>query len=108
MRAGKLRHKVTAIELVVTGEDDFGQEETEDKEVVFFFCNIEPLRGSELFEARQVTPETTHRISCRFVKELKAGMRIDFKGKSLELLEPPRSTESRDIDHEMFAREIIR
>ncbi len=105
MRAGKLRHLVTAVEDRETGRDSFGTQDTEPITIGQFWASIQPLRGRELFDSRQVMPETTHRIVCRQQRRLTAKSRIEFEGRTFELLEPPRDFEERGVMQEFFVAE---
>lgn len=107
MRAGKLRHLVRAIQKIETGRDDHGQVIPADQDVVTFWADVQPLRGAELFEARQVMPETSHLVTCRSQPKLAARMRIEFEGRDLELMEPPRDIDERGIEQEFLCKERI-
>ena len=65
--------------------------------------------GRPVWNARQLQPDITHRVRIRWDKKadtITAAMRIDYAGRILHLLEPPRKIqEERNIELEMLCRE---
>jgi SPP1 family predicted phage head-tail adaptor len=66
VRAGYLRHQVT-IERQPEAADSFGQNQASGAAVVTgpVWASIEPLRGTELVSARQLSADVTHRVTLR-------------------------------------------
>lgn len=46
------------------------------------WANIVPLQGRELENARQVSPQVTHRIELRYTRDVTADMRFNWQHKN--------------------------
>lgn len=76
MRAGRLRHRVTIEELVVTLDSDGDQVEAWQAIGPALPAEIAPLSGRELIAAQAVNSVVTTRIVVRHRPGLKASMRV--------------------------------
>lgn len=78
MQAGKLRHLVTILQTIEGANNgyDSSSAESDWKRVP---CSIEPLKGRELFNARQVQPDVTHKVGMRFLAGLTPKHRIKYE-----------------------------
>ena len=65
MEAGRLRHRVTLQEKVVT-RNTFGEEEITWTDIDTVWGSVEPMRGREFMEGRQIEAEVTTRIRIRY------------------------------------------
>ena len=109
MKAGKLRHRIT-IEKNYGDDQDAQGHVTEDWQAFDIrWAAVEPIGGRELWNARQLQPDITHRVRIRWDSKadtITADMRIDYRGRILHLLEPPRKIqEERNIELEFLCRE---
>jgi SPP1 family predicted phage head-tail adaptor len=82
LKAGRLRHRVTIKQQVVT--IDTSGEQVANWEVLNsgaadhkFWCEIAPLSARELLASEQVAAEITARILMRYDKRIKAQMRAE-------------------------------
>ena len=109
MKAGKLRHRVIVEKDEGENQDAQGHVTHDWQEFTTRWAAVEPIGGRELWNARQNQPDLTHRVRMRFDKktnEITADMRINFGGRYLHLLEPPRKIqEERNIELEFLCRE---
>lgn len=105
MKAGKLRHRVT-IQRVTETLDSFGQPTLTWAKLHDRWAAVEPLSGRELFNAQKVSPDVTHQITLRYLDGLTSKDRIIHDSRTLEILEPPRTTDDRKIDHIVLCREL--
>lgn len=80
MRAGRLRHRVTIEELVVTLDSDGDQVEAWQAIAPPLPAEIAPLSGRELIASQAVASEITTRIVMRHRPGLKASMRVQHRG----------------------------
>jgi len=85
MKIGELRHRVT-IQGLVRVPDGFGgySEIWQDKARIW--ASIEPLRGQELYFARQTLQQVTHRVVLRYIRGITRGMRIVWGERVLKIL----------------------
>lgn len=70
MRAGLLRHRVT-VQARKAGYDGAGQPTDEWVDVTPAWARVEPLRGGQLFSAREAGMEATHRVTLRWTPKLR-------------------------------------
>lgn len=107
IRAGDLRHRLRINQLVRGDKNEVGQRATELQEIAVIHGEVLPLSGTELFNARQSMPQTTHSIQVRDGITLDATMQVvEVKsGRVFEILEPPRSIEGRDEKLVFLAKE---
>ena len=88
MRAGDLRHPVTFRRTTETDDDD-GTVVVTHAEVEDAWISIEPLRGREAIEAKQLSPTMSHKVrkrhgevitpDCWFVHECRTFNVIDVR-----------------------------
>lgn len=82
MRTGSLRHRIDIQrEKSPATRSESGEEVPVWQTLVTRYASIEPLSGRELWQARQVRPDVTHKIIMRFFAmtpkyRLKFGSRI--------------------------------
>lgn len=57
----------------------YGQTKKVFKDYKTVWATVKALRGTEYYEALRVRPETTYKITCRFLKGLAPEMRIKCK-----------------------------
>lgn len=77
-------HTVT-IEDFVALQDDFGEEVKTWQTFATRPARIEPLRGSESWNAQQVHAEVTHRVTLRWLDGLSPTMRVVHDGRNLDI-----------------------
>ena len=108
MRAGKLRQRVTLLKPVVTGQDDYGEEEVEYQAQRTVWAQVEPLEGREFMEARLQTQELSHRIRMRYQPDisLHPSWRIQHDGRTF-LIESVANRMERDREWVVMCRENV-
>lgn len=106
MAAGQRRHHVALQEPTTTIVS--GDSSTTWTTRAMRWVSIEPLVGVELWRARQVQPNVTHRIGMPWESTLALNTRwrILFEDRVLELLSVLRSEERRR-EWEMMAKEAV-
>jgi SPP1 family predicted phage head-tail adaptor len=85
MKIGELRHRVTIQELVRV-PDGLGGYSESWRDVATIWASIEPLRGQELYLARQTLQQVTHRVVMRYIRGVTRGMRIVWGERVLRIL----------------------
>lgn len=109
MKAGKLRHRIIIEKNYGENQDAQGHVTDDWQPYLRRWASVEPIGGRELWNARQLQPDITHRVRIRWdavADTITAAMRINHRGRYLHLLEPPRKAqEERDIELEMLCRE---
>ncbi len=110
MKAGALRHRVVVQQDTGTTQDAQGHVTESWATYATRWASIEPLSARELWNARQLQPDITHRVRMRWdslTDAITSKMRIQYDTtRYLYLLEPPRKVQAeRDIEIEMLCRE---
>ncbi len=106
MNPGKLRHRITFLHLVER-ENEVGDTYLVEEPWKTVWASVEPLRGREYYEARKIQSEATHKITIRYLVGIKPDMKIDFKGRMLEIEGPPSNPEERDRFLELLCKEKV-
>lgn len=108
MRAGKLYHRVTIQQDAGTTQDAQGHVTPSWSTLATRWASVQPLSGRELWQARQLQPDITHRVILRYdpsIATFSAKMRIVHDGRNLYPVEPPRNMDERKIQLEVLCRE---
>lgn len=85
MRAGELRHRVTIQQKSVT-RDSYGAEVITWTDVATVWAAVEPLRGREFLEAKQIQSETAYRVRIRHRSDVDTDMRVMWNSRTLEIV----------------------
>jgi SPP1 family predicted phage head-tail adaptor len=103
---GRLRHRIE-IQISVDTNDSFGQP---IPAWAVLFGNVkafvEPLSGQELFDARQLHAEVTHRIIVRYLAGITPKHRIVFGVRVFDILSPI-NLEERGLFLEIMTKERL-
>ena len=86
MEAGKLR---SIIKILKAPADERGaptQDTSRWETVRVLRASVRPIRGRELWEAEQAQSLIDHRIMIRYDPAMKTGMRVQFEGRTFEIL----------------------
>lgn len=75
MQAGKLRHRVQ-VQAPFEDRDDIGGVRQVWVTMDELWCNIEPLRGKEVFEAQSIEARLSHKITLRAAQTLDPRWRL--------------------------------
>ena len=106
LRAGELRHRIDIETDSGSSRNAYG-ETTASWET--FKTNlpakVEPLTGRDLFNAQQVQPDITHKVTIRYTADLTAKMRVIFGERTFHVEGPPKNYQERNIFLEMMCRE---
>ena len=113
MNTGKLNKRI-AFQKVVQSSDTIGDHPTLET-VRTCWANVKAVRGTEYYEAQRIRPEVTFKITCRYFtftedgqpREVGPDMRIQYKGKSLKIVDAINIDEE-DREYEIHAVEVIR
>ena len=77
MRAGKLRQRVTIQDKSVA-QNTYGEEVITWTDFAIVWAAVEPLRGREFMEGKQITAEVSTRIRIRYRSGILPEMRVEF------------------------------
>lgn len=103
---GLLRHRVDVQERT-DHNDSFGTPIPSWSAIgIGIKANVEPLIGRELFQARQLYAEVTHRITLRYLDEITAKHRIMMGARVFDILSV-LNIEERNLLIEIMAKEIV-
>jgi len=85
MRTGRLNRRVTIQRLEVT-KDQYNADIESWADVTTVWAHIEPLRGREYWQAKQVVGEVAGRITIRYLAGIDEKMRIVYEDKTYNIL----------------------
>lgn len=105
MRAGRLRHRIT-IERNAGTADAAGHAATTWVQQASRWASVEPLQGRELWQAREVHPEVTHRVTLRWLDGITRAMRIKHETRVFGI-EAILNTDERDVEMVCLCREQV-
>lgn len=107
--AGEKEHRVVIQKDMGGTQDAQGHETPNWQTYAERWASIQPLSARELWQARQLQPDITHRVKMWWDSKtdgITADMRIQHRtDRYLYLLEPPRNVDERNIEIEMLCRE---
>lgn len=108
MRAGSLKHRLIIQSKSSTGDGMGGSVVSWTDEQAVWGA-IWPLRGQDLFIARQMQSEVTHQIRIRYVSGITPEKRIRLSDSTtyFDILSPPIDTEYRHRELTIYARENV-
>lgn len=106
MNPGDLRHRITLqSEREIVDEYNTPIVGWEDYATVW--AAIEPLRGREYLEAKNVTPELTVRIRIRYKEGIDHGMRVKYGTRIFNIQSPPIDVEGRHQEMHLMCSEVF-
>lgn len=102
---GDLRDRVT-IQSRNVGADTFGAPVVTWSDAAEVWADVQPLMGRELYEARQVKPDVSHKVTLRYYAGLTPRHRLLFEGRVL-LIQSVLNPDKRKRFHEVMAIEEV-
>ena len=105
MRAGKLRHSVTLQSQSLTADGAGGATESW-VDFVTVRANVEPLSGTEAFQAQQVNDDLSHTVTMRYYPGVTSKMRVKY-GTRYFLIESIINTGERNREMILACREVV-
>ena len=90
MRAGKLDRRVTIRRLTETGRTPLNEPILSWTDVATVWGQQRPNRGSERFEAGQVSGAAVLTFHIRYRADLSVKDRLVYEGREYEIIAPPR------------------
>lgn len=106
-RAGGYRHRITIEENTGTTQNDYGEPVEVWTTFAEVWARVQPVSSREYLEARAQSADVSHRITMRHLEGVTREMRVKFKGRILEIVQPPRNVEEVGKKMEMLCREIV-
>ena len=85
MKIGNLNRRIDILEYIVT-RDEYGGEDGEWKIKESLWANIEPISGTEFFQAQTVNAETVVKITMRYNPKITVLNRIQYQGTVYEII----------------------
>ena len=85
MRSGRLNRRVTIQRLTVT-KDEYNADIESWEDAATLWAHIEPLRGREYWQAKQVVGEVTGRITIRYLDGIDEKMRVTYGDRTYNIL----------------------
>lgn len=105
MRAGLLRESVTIYRSTVSVGSD---RSVEDSWAPLFDCraSVNPRKGREFWNAKQVMSEIEHLVVIRYDSRVKARDRVYLGDRIFEIISPPVDPQNRHRELHLFCQEI--
>ena len=89
INSGQLRYQIT-IQRFDPLKDELGQEtEGEWKDLKKVWADIKTMQGREYFAAAAIQAENTYRFIIRYTDGITSDMRIVYKGRIFDIVQPP-------------------
>ena len=105
MRVGKLRQRVTIQDKSVS-QNSYGEEVITWTDFAKVWASVEPLRGREFLEGKQITAEVSTRIRIRYRSGILPEMRVEF-GSIVYDIHAIIPVEERDREIHLMCQEIL-
>ena len=105
MRTGRLNRRATIKRLEVT-KDEFNADIESWVDAATVWAHIEPLRGREYWQAKQVVAEVTGRITIRYLTGIDEKMRVVYGNKIYNIL-AVINPEERNRTLQLLVREVL-
>jgi SPP1 family predicted phage head-tail adaptor len=85
MRAGDLKERITIQDKTVT-RNDFGEEIITWTTFATRWAAVEPLRGQEFIEGRQLVAQVSTRFRVRYLDGVKPEMRVSYRDRVFAII----------------------
>ena len=105
MRAGKLRHKVT-IQDYTESQDSYGAVTKTWSDYATIWASIEPVRGREFWDSKQINAEITAKITIRYLSGITPKMRIKYGARIFEIISVI-NPEERNKELQLMVKESV-
>lgn len=106
IKIGDLRHRLTIQKLEKVKDPVSGELKEEWTEFATVWGSVEDLAGREFFDAQQVNAEITTRVKIRYLKGIKATMRIIYDDRVLEIAAPPMDPDGRKRELHLLCKGV--
>ena len=105
MNAGRLRHRVT-VEQPVVSSDGYGGNTVSWAIFATVWAAVEPLSGREYFQAQQAQATVTHKVAMRYIPGVTPRMRIKHGSRYLNIISAI-DTDERHRELVLMCEEVI-
>ena len=105
MRAGKLRHKIT-IQDYTESQNSYGEVTKTWSDYATVWASIEPVRGREFWDSKQINAEITAKITIRYLAGVTPKMRIKYGARIFEIISVI-NPEERNKDLQLMVKESV-
>jgi SPP1 family predicted phage head-tail adaptor len=89
LNSGKLRHRIVILESDQEQDSDTGDIELTWTTIATVWCAWEPYSTKEFLAAASIQNQTSVRAVIRYRSDVTAGMRVQFRSKTYEIVGPP-------------------
>lgn len=84
MQSGKLRHRITIQQFTSVPDGSGGY--TEDWiDLRTVWAQVQPIKGYERIQSKQLETEISHRITTRFFDDIISKMRVVWRGRTMDI-----------------------
>lgn len=87
--AGKLRHRLTILELEQEQDSDTGEMESTWEELATVWGSLEPYSTKDYIAAGSMQEQTMARAVIRYRSDVTSGMRVSFRDQTYNISGPP-------------------
>ncbi|KZR60390.1 phage head closure protein [Pseudobacillus badius] len=106
MDPGKLKHRISFQKFIETRDKD-GFKTQEWVEVRKAWAMIKTMKGREFYQAASTQAERTVRFIIRYTPDIDSNMRIEYKGRFFEIVEPPINDDELNKTLTVLAKEMV-
>lgn len=106
MRAGRLRHRIAIQESTDTTDAVSGEVTVTWATLETVWGSVRPMRGTERFEAAQICPQATHKISIRYYSGLTSKHRLLHDSRIFGI-ESILNVNNINREHELLCKEAL-
>ena len=106
MYAGKLRHRVIVERFTESQDATTGEPAETWSPAGAVWALVEPLAGQELFEAKRIQPEVTHRVTIRYGSDVTTRDRLVWDGRTFGILSA-LNIEERRREVQLSCKELV-
>lgn len=101
-----MRQRVTLQSGTVTGQDAFGEQQTEATTVGTYWAEVSMLSGREAVNAAQICAEATHKVRMRYVGPILPDQWFLFGGKRLNI-KSVDNIDNRNREYLILCQEVV-
>ena len=108
LRAGDLRHRVTLQWDTGVTRNEVGETTAQWTDFAGPLpAKVEPLTGRELWNAQQIQPDISHKVTIRYLASVTSKMKVIYGSRTFHIEGPPLNTEERNIETVLMCREAL-
>ncbi|MFS1519684.1 phage head closure protein [Bacillus sp. SCS-151] len=106
MNPGKLNKRIDILQQP-DGQDSYGESDEIWNAIAHVWADVNPLRGRELYRAKQIHPEATYMFIIRYRPGISHDMRVRYGERLFEIVAPPLNDKEVNRYLEITCKEVF-